>query len=90
MKILLIVALAFSFAGNCFLLIKLGEIHIQPRAGKDVSVEMKNMLNQWEPMILVHGYNDNFSVAKYLVELTENDEIARGGRAKGSFRALVH
>lgn len=45
---------------------------------------MKSMFDQrWDPVIFVHGYGDNYAVAKYLVDLTENDEVARGGGRKG-------
>jgi uncharacterized alpha/beta hydrolase family protein len=71
---------------NVYLAIQLNHTHINPRAGKDCSVEMRNMFNNdWDPVILVHGYSDDYSVAKYLVDLTDSDETARGGRAKGSF-----
>ena len=45
---------------------------------------------EWGEVMLIHGYTDNYAVAKYLVDLTERDETARGGREKGSFRVKLH
>jgi hypothetical protein len=98
-RVLLVLASA-SIALNVFLLLRepkaedltqLLHDYRGARPGKDCSVEMKSLLNDlWHPVILVHGYADNYSVAKYIVDLTEADETARGGRPKGSFRVKVH
>ncbi len=98
-KRILLVLTSASIALNVFFLVrgpeKEGGVQLAhdfrgARPGKDCSVEMRNALNDWEPVILIHGYSDNYSVAKYIVDLTEADETARGGRAKGSFRVRVH
>lgn len=84
---LLVVALVVSVIGNWWFM----RTHIRPRSGKDCSVEMKNMFDgEWGEVMLIHGYTDNYAVAKYLVDLTERDETARGGREKGSFRVKLH
>lgn len=65
--------------------------HINPRPGKDCSVEMKSIVDgNWIPVILVHGYVDNYSVARHIVEQAEKAEEASGGRPKGSFRVKAH
>jgi hypothetical protein len=52
---------------------------------------MKNFINgQWDPVIFVHGYADNYTVAKYIVEIAEKEEAEKGGREPGSFRAVQH
>ncbi len=90
-KILLLSITVCSLALNVYLAIQLDRVHINPRVGKDCSVEMRSIVgDEWHPVILIHGYWDNYSVAKYLVDLTENDETARGGRPKGSFRVKAH
>jgi hypothetical protein len=89
-KLLLLVAL-LSLSANFWTIHQLHKVHIQPRPGKDCSVAIKNQFNgAWDSVILVHGYVDNFEVAKYLVDLTEKDETARGGREIGSFRVISH
>lgn len=90
-KIWFVAFVSCSLVLNVWLTAKLFSTHINPRAGKDFSVEMRNMFDgSWEPVILVHGYSDNYSVAKYIVDLTESDESARGGRPPGSFRVIAH
>jgi hypothetical protein len=85
--ILLAVALVFSVAVNFYLLVKMNDIHIQPRAGKDVSVEMKSFVDgSWGPVVLVHGYVDNYPAAKEIVDYAEKTS----GRPSGSFRTKVH
>jgi hypothetical protein len=67
------------------------QLLVNPRPGKDCSVEMKSLLDgTWSSVIFVHGYVDNHSVAKHIVELAEKDEESKGGRPKGSFRVKSH
>ena len=86
-----IVVLCFSLAANFWLMVELTGTHIRPKIGKDCSVEMKSFLDgDWSEVVLVHGYMDNYAVAKYLVEVAEKEEAAKGGREKGSFRVKAH
>jgi hypothetical protein len=86
-----VVALCFSLAVNWWMMAELSETHIRPKKGKDYSVEMKSFLDgKWSEVVLVHGYLDNYAVAKYLVEVAEKEEAAKGGREKGSFRVKAH
>jgi hypothetical protein len=84
--------LALSIALNLWFALSSGpKPLVNPRPGKDCSVEMKNILDgSWDPVIFVHGYTDNYSVASYIVDLAEKDESARGGRPKGSFRVKTY
>jgi hypothetical protein len=58
--------------------------HINYRPDKDVSVQIKNMVNgSWDDVILVHGYYDNnVGAAKDIVDYAEKTS----GRPEGSFR----
>jgi hypothetical protein len=81
----------FSIGLNIWLLATKDDRRIRPREGKDCSIEMKNFINgQWDPVIFVHGYADNYTVAKYIVEIAEKEEAEKGGREPGSFRAVQH
>ena len=85
------VVLCFSLAANWWLTVELSDTHIRPKKGKDCSVEMKSFVSgEWSEVVLVHGYMDNYAVAKYLVEVAEKEEAAKDGREKGSFRVKAH
>ncbi len=79
-----------SLAANLWLIAQLSETHIRPRKAKDCSVEMLNMAGGWEEIILGHGYTDNYSVAKYVVDLAEKDESAKTEGLRRRFRVKVH
>lgn len=80
-----------SIGANIWFLANWGDGHIKPRAGKDCTIEMKNFINgQWDPVIFVHGYGDNYPAAQYIVEIAEKDEAEKGGREPGSFRVVRH
>jgi hypothetical protein len=64
--------------------------HINPKKG-DCTIQMKSLLrDEWHDVIFIHGYGDDYEVAKYLVDLTEENEEMRGGRPKGSFRVKIY
>lgn len=91
MKATFVSLFLFSLVLNVVLLINKDDRHVKPRPGKDCTIEMKNFINgQWDPVIFVHGYGDNYSVAQYIVEFAERDEAEKGGRDPGSFRAVRH
>ena len=80
-----------SLGANIWFIATKDDRHIKPREGKDCTIEMKNFITgDWQPMILVHGYADNYPVAQYLVEIAEKEEAEKGGRKPGSFRAVRH
>jgi hypothetical protein len=86
-----VLVLCFSLAANWWLIGELTGTHIRPKEGKDCSVEMKSFVSgEWSEVVLVHGYVDNYAVAKYLVEVAEKEEAAKDGREKGSFRVKAH
>jgi hypothetical protein len=91
MKIALIFILAictiYLYAENS----TLKNERIRPRAG-ECTIQMKSMFeaDRWDDVIFVYGYSDDYSVAKYLVDLTDTNEEMRGGRPKGSWRVKVH
>jgi hypothetical protein len=80
-----------SLGANIWFIATLDTRRIKPREGKDCSIEMKNFIDgQWEPVIFVHGYGDNYPVAQYIVEIAEKEEAEKGGREPGSFRVVRH
>jgi hypothetical protein len=89
---LILSLLAASLALNLWLTLSPTEkAPVNPRPGKDCSVEMKSIFDgSWSPVIFVHGYVDNYSVARHIVEQAEKAEEASGGRPKGSFRVKAH
>lgn len=90
-KVAFVSLFLFSLFLNVVLLINMDNRHVKPRAGKDCTIEMKNFINgQWDPVIFVHGYADNYSVAQYIVKIAEKEEAEKGGREPGSFRAIMH
>jgi hypothetical protein len=74
---------------NFALKTELSQSHIHPKAG-ECTIQMRNLADMWEDVIFVHGYADDYAVAKYLVDLTDTNEEMSGGRPKGSWRVKVH
>ena len=60
--------------------------HNKPRKGKDVSVIMKGFDGEWSEVVLVHGYPDNLTPARTLVEWIEK----AAERPPGSFDVREH
>ena len=66
------------------------QLHINPKKG-ECTIQMKSLIrDEWDDVIFIYGYADDYAVAQYLVDLTESNEEMRGGRPKGSFRVKVH
>jgi len=64
--------------------------HINPKKG-ECTIQMKSLFrDDWDDVIFIYGYADDYAVARYLVDLTDSNEEIRGGRPKGSFRVKVH
>ena len=90
-KKLLQLIFLISLGANIWFISNLDGRRIKPREGKDCSIEMKNFINgQWDPVIFIHGYADNYPVAEYIVQIAEKEEAEKGGREPGSFRAVRH
>jgi hypothetical protein len=90
LKIASIIIFFGSLVMNIVLWNKLNRIHIQPRIGKDCALELKTIYGEWEPVILVHGYIDNYTVANHLAEISEKEEKEDRGRPPGSYRVKVY
>ena len=80
-----------SLAANILFIVNKDDRRIKPREGKDCTIEMKSFITgEWQPMILVHGYADNYPVAEFLVKIAEKEEAEKGGRKPESFRTVRH